>query len=562
MTKENIMEEEIRLEPSTELFEEAKEIAEKTTTDEKFSFEIQYDENNKDFFLSILKTLDAEVEAEDDESHALNVRMNMKQLKLIKGLDCVKRVKSDEAMYEMVANEVANAAPANKSAEAHTENAMELADNVTGLAGSVAVMSAPTNTTMASAQTITVNTSVSGRICCPGSEQWFKFTVSKKGKYTIYTTGSLDTVGYLYDQCGQELAHVDNHDLCGKLNFRIIETLDANVTYYIRVTEAKSNTGYYTLKVTDKILVDYITVNPSKIILELGKTYELPMQPNTFANVGADILDVLSASTNPADADEKKVMWSSVDYDVIKITTGWYNEKRYQTLTVVGEGTAELYAYDWNGTGKRAMCTIVAPPKAPVVTVISCSPAGWIKSSNKMGSDMAEAFESEEDPAITTPANTSDFETCWNKAGDCIIIHTHGDSYGLYNQDDATKTTPLIVSKDDIKGLPINKNIYFIMMTACETAGGTPNDNMAYWLSKRISNNGIVIANTEIVEGEDTDFHGSSKSNTWKMYNNGSIVGMELPVDLNMKTAYKYYESYQLLLGALPGILHGVLTDP
>ena len=100
------------------------------------------------------------------------------------------------------------------------------------------------------------------------------------------------------------------------------------------------------------------------------------------------------------------------------------------------------------------------------------------------------------------------------------------------------------------------------MMTACETAGGTPNDNMAYWLSKRISNNGIVIANTEIVEGEDTDFHGSSKSNTWKMYNNGSIVGMELPVDLNMKTAYKYYESYQLLLGALPGILHGVLTDP
>ena len=55
----------------------------------------------------------------------------MKQLKLIKGLDCVKRVKSDEAMYEMVANEVANAAPADKSAEAHTENAMELADNVT-----------------------------------------------------------------------------------------------------------------------------------------------------------------------------------------------------------------------------------------------------------------------------------------------------------------------------------------------------------------------------------------------------------------------------------------------
>lgn len=544
MTKENIMEEEIHLEPSTELFEEAKEIAEKTTADEKFPFAIQYDENNKDFFLSILKALDADVEAEEnEESHALNVRMNMKQLKLIKGLDCVKRVRSDEAMYEMVANEVANTAPIDKSAETRMENAMELADNATGMEDGVAVMSAPTNTTMASAQAITVNTSVSGRICCPGSEQWFKFTVSKKGKYTIYTTGSLDTVGYLYDQCSQELAHVDNYEPCGKLNFRIIYTLDANVTYYIRVTEAKSNTGYYTLRVTDKTLVNSITVRPSNIILELGKTYELPMQPNTFANVGVDKLDVLSASTNPANADEKMVMWSSVDTEVIKIETGWHNGVRYQTLTVVGEGIARLYAYDWDGTGKSDMCAIIVNSKDPVVTVISCSDDDWVQSSKIMGSKMGEAFGNERNYTVFTPKGVSNFEAYWAKSGECMIIHTHGSPNSLVNQfNDGTQST--IISKDEIKSLPINKSIHFIMITACSVAGEPTTDNVAYWLSKRINENGIVIANTDTVVGGDTSFRGEGKEKTWKVYKNGSIDSIS-DVSLTMQKAYDIYTEYQ-----------------
>ena len=180
--------------------------------------------------------------------------------------------------------------------------------------------------------------------------------------------GSLDTVGTLYDCCGNLITRSDDYTPCGKLNFRIIRYLNTNSTYYVRVTEAKSNTGSYTLKVTQKRLVDSISITPSQISLEhTGKVYELPISPGTFANVeGAEPLNSLSASTVPSSADEKKVLWYSFDPDIFRIKSGWYNGQRYQTLTVVGTGTAKLYAYDWNETGKRGECTVVAGYGWPV----------------------------------------------------------------------------------------------------------------------------------------------------------------------------------------------------
>ena len=216
------------------------------------------------------------------------------------------------------------------------------------------------NDTFMTAQEIDIETPVSGCICCPGTEQWFKFTAPQSATYTIYTTGSLNTVGTLYDCCGNFITEIDDYEPCGKKNFRIIQDLDAGATYYVQVTEASSNTGSFYLKVTQKRLVDSISINPSEITLEhIGKVYELPLLPNTFTGVeGAEPLTTLVASTIPSSADEKKVLWYSFDKNVIKIDTGWYNGQKYQTLTVVGAGTAKLYAQDWNENGKRDECTI------------------------------------------------------------------------------------------------------------------------------------------------------------------------------------------------------------
>ena len=184
--------------------------------------------------------------------------------------------------------------------------------------------------------------------------------------YTIYTSGSLDTIGELSGCCLPEAVTNDDYD--GRINFRIVKILCAGCDYYIRVSANGDATGSYTLEVTRKNLVDYISLNQTEITLDhIGKVYELPVLSNTFTGVaGAEPLNTLVASTVPSYANEKKVVWTSFDRDVIKIDSGWYNGQRYQTLTVVGNGTAKLYAYDWNENGKRGECTVHAGGGWPV----------------------------------------------------------------------------------------------------------------------------------------------------------------------------------------------------
>ena len=370
----NTGEEEIVLASPDELTDEAQEIAQSTKSDEKYPFALYCDSNQKDFLLSMLHTVGAIVETNDEDVYILNTRMNMTQLELIKRLDCVERVQTDEGnLFIDGESEKPVSVKQNLKELTLTENETtepNVNEKMTASSNSIAEASycCPANTNMESAQEIEVEKPESGNICCPGAEQWFKFTTPQSDTYTIYTTGSLDTVGTLYDCCGNFITQVDDYTPAGKLNFRIIRNLNAKTTYYVRVTEAKSNTGRYTLKVTQKTLVNSISVNPSEITLEhIGKVYELPISPGTFTNVeGAEPLNNLSASTVPSSADEKKVLWSSFDNDIIRIQTGWNNNQRYQTLTVVGSGTAKLYAYDWDENGKRGECTVIAGYGWPV----------------------------------------------------------------------------------------------------------------------------------------------------------------------------------------------------
>ena len=367
MNTKNLCEDEITLAPQTEIFEEAKKIAEKTSEDEKFPFALYYDANQKDFLLSVLQAVGAEVEADDEEGHTLATRMNMTQLKLIKSLDCVERVRTDEGTNTFITNEVdATSAVevANEPAVAtQSSQIMTLAteEPIAVASADIAVASVSNctpNADMASAETVPIGVPVSGCICCPGAAQWFKFTPTQSGTYTIYTLGSLDTVGALYDCNGNLIAEVDDYAPCGKLNFRIIQPLQANTTYYVRVTEAKSDTGNYSLKVTQKTLVNYVRVTPSKIVLEEGKTYELPTIPNTYVNPDANIISDLSVSVFPANADEQRVIWSETGHDVIRTEMGWFNGQQYQTVKAVGKGMAKLSAFDMNSDGKFGECTV------------------------------------------------------------------------------------------------------------------------------------------------------------------------------------------------------------
>ena len=94
--EKNISNEDIILAPPVELLDEAKEIERNTTAEEKFSFTLQYDSNQKEFLLSILQEAGAIVEAEDEKDHTFDTRMNMTQLAFVKRLDCVEKIMTNE----------------------------------------------------------------------------------------------------------------------------------------------------------------------------------------------------------------------------------------------------------------------------------------------------------------------------------------------------------------------------------------------------------------------------------------------------------------------------------
>lgn len=93
-------------------------------------------------------------------------------------------------------------------------------------------------------------------IDCPGDERWYKFTANADGVhpngspgwYLVHTQGELDTVGYLYDSNGNQLAYSDDDG--ANLNFYFWVQLDYYETYYIRVRAYGDNTGDFGVRVS------------------------------------------------------------------------------------------------------------------------------------------------------------------------------------------------------------------------------------------------------------------------------------------------------------------------
>jgi hypothetical protein len=369
--------EELVLEPPTELIEEAKAIAQNTKSDEKFSFVLQYDVNQKEFLLSILQTVGAIVEKDNEEGHTLFVTMNMTQLAFIKRLDCVERVKTDEGINSLLAEEAVtsepltvtadgNATPVQAKATAQITTEEEISEDsitVQAVAASARCCcgSCSTNTSMQTAQTISDESETSGNIGCPRGEQWFKFTATRTGQYTIYTKGYEDTIGTLYDCCGNQIIEIDDYAPCGALNFRMIIDLTAGSTYYVKVRLCGEHTGNYTLRVTEQVLANSVSINKTTINLVKDVTYELPVTPNyTYKGYnGAQRIEGLSVTISPSNTSEQKIWWNGVNDNVFELLYGWDDDgDRYIHLKATGLGTAQLCARDWNTNGKADKCEV------------------------------------------------------------------------------------------------------------------------------------------------------------------------------------------------------------
>ena len=91
---------------------------------------------------------------------------------------------------------------------------------------------------------VSLPSQTSGEIDPGDDEDYFRFDLSRRGAVVVLTSGSLDTLGTLYDSGGRSLQEDD--DSGADRNFRMARSLGAGV-YYVRVRSRAGRTGRYTL---------------------------------------------------------------------------------------------------------------------------------------------------------------------------------------------------------------------------------------------------------------------------------------------------------------------------
>lgn len=98
-----------------------------------------------------------------------------------------------------------------------------------------------------------------GSISTSGEQDYYKFTVPQTGTYIIYTTGTTDTIGTLYDSSRVQIAYNDDND---GTNFGMQYHLTAGKEYYIKVGAYSSKTGSYSIHVD--IFVERIEISSNR----------------------------------------------------------------------------------------------------------------------------------------------------------------------------------------------------------------------------------------------------------------------------------------------------------
>lgn len=88
------------------------------------------------------------------------------------------------------------------------------------------------------------DTAIDGRIDYVIDVDYFVFTASANGKYTISAEGNTDTYGLLYGADRKLIAENDDGD---NWNFKIEQELTGGQQYYVAVKHYGAGTGEYTL---------------------------------------------------------------------------------------------------------------------------------------------------------------------------------------------------------------------------------------------------------------------------------------------------------------------------
>ncbi|MBQ4061220.1 MAG: hypothetical protein IJD46_04250, partial [Bacilli bacterium] len=179
------------------------------------------------------------------------------------------------------------------------------------------------------------------------------------------------------------------------------------------------------------------------------------------------------------------------------------------------------------------------------VGVASCSHHAWIDTSRYMGVALAKEISDKVICRVHTPIDKNGLLYILSESN-YFIMHTHGSPEAFIDER-ADGIRKNIVSLKTLKSFPEFPNLKLVILTACSTAGGIDDNNIAKELSKHIAKDGLVIANKYDVYGGYIDFGERFDKNGWVGYQNGMLVLDEtkIPARITMQEAYRIFLNFR-----------------
>lgn len=126
-----------------------------------------------------------------------------------------------------------------------------------------------------------------------GDVDCFSFTPKETGSYKIYSSGSVDLKGILYDN--DKVTPIGtSYNAPESINFKLAKTLEENKTYYISVdVETSGATGKYSINIEKIDEPDDTLLSEQWGILNIGQSYTITdsagNSKNIIGKVGSDI---------------------------------------------------------------------------------------------------------------------------------------------------------------------------------------------------------------------------------------------------------------------------------
>ena len=249
-----------------------------------------------------------------------------------------------------------------------------------------------------------------GYVGYPNGQVWYKFTASSPDccpATTMFTMGSHDTYGELYDESGELLACCDDSNR--GTNFKIVQNLENGKNYFLRVTSSGSAFGDFSIKITNDVLVEDITVNMPECTIRVGESFDL----NTVIS--------------PSNATNKNLTYIAECCEIVDVDCNG-------RVTGIGEGESRIYVETQDGSQITEVCNVIVI--GPMVTCVNISPAELMLNVGETYTLSATVF----------PENAADKSVIWTSS-DCTIAEVN-ENTGCVTGKSVGTTTICAIAQD------------------------------------------------------------------------------------------------------------------